>query len=128
MIIGIGVDIISLNRLEEMLEHRGDKLLERFLSPNEISEFLKKGRDVKYLGGRFCAKEAVIKALSDIPEGFRFNRIEVLSGEKGSPEIHFSNEILQKYPIINNYRFHISISHEQNIAISMVVIENVSCP
>ena len=64
MIIGIGIDIIELNRIEKMLDGKL-KFMERILTENErnVAMELKGSRLTEFVGGRFAAKEAYSKAV-----------------------------------------------------------------
>ena len=104
----IGVDMVDLNRLN--LEHF--HFIERVLTPNELVVYQKKKTDKQkreYLGGRFAAKEAVMKALGTGIGKTSFQEIEVLNKSNGCPYLNIENAS-------------ISMSHENHYAIAFVVI------
>lgn len=105
MIKGIGIDIVDLKRVAKQL----NKLSERILTPGEITQYLgfSEIRKIEYLAGRFAAKEAYYKASGDRSLGFK--DIEIIDDEFGIPHI--------------NKKGFISISHERDYAVAVVVIE-----
>ena len=119
MIIGIGTDIIEIDRVEKVFKGT-DKFLTRNFSKREIEYFAKKNFKVETIAGAFSAKEAVSKSLGTGFRGFALSDIEILKTELGKPFIEISEKIekiiLKKG--IKNYKFHISISHSKENAIA----------
>ncbi|UCZ53679.1 holo-ACP synthase [Bacillus shivajii] len=117
MILGIGLDLIELERIEKLMT-RQKRFAERILTFNEIHKFekLQGNRKIEYLAGRFAAKEAVSKALgSGIGEELSFQDIEVTNDVSGRPKLVVKN-ILDK-------TFHLSITHTKSYAAAQVVVE-----
>ena len=106
---GIGVDIVDLDRLDISNE----KFVKRILSLHEYEVFqsLSSRRQLEFLGGRFAAKEAYMKANHVGLGGLSFQSIEILNHSDGSP--YFAND-----PHAS-----ISISHEEKYAIAFVIKE-----
>lgn len=121
MIIGVGTDIIEIDRVEKAVD-RNPKFLERMFTEREI-EFLK-NRKLKSetIAGSFAVKEAVSKALGTGVRGFAFNDIEVLRDSLGKPEVILSNKIINHLNL-KEINIHASISHNLDTAIAFVVIE-----
>jgi len=106
MIKGIGVDIVDLHRIEKNQE----ALAKKILTEKEyavFSNFLNTKRKTEYLGGRFAAKEAFFKAVSN---KVCFKSIEILNDESGKPYVNHSN-------------VHVSIAHENSYAIAYIIHE-----
>lgn len=119
MIVGIGLDIIELDRIRRIVESQPG-FIKRILTISEIEKFttLSKERKVEFLAGRFAAKEAFSKALgTGIGEEIGFHDIEVLNDEKGKPNI----QLLKEFPI--TYNIHVSITHTRQIAAAQVILE-----
>lgn len=124
MIIGIGTDIIEINRVEKVLK-RTEKFLERNFSEQEIKYFRARNLKTETIAGAFSAKEAVSKALGTGFRGFSLGDIEVLRTELGKPFIKVSKkieDIIAEKKIVN-YKFHLSISHNKENAIAYVILE-----
>jgi holo-[acyl-carrier protein] synthase len=114
MIKGIGIDIIELERIQNMLK-RQSKLADRILTDNERQKFnlLSDRRKVEFLAGRFAAKEAFSKAAgTGIGKDLSFLDIEVEADSSGKPMI-----------VKPEVQAHLSISHSRDYAVAQVVIE-----
>jgi holo-[acyl-carrier protein] synthase len=91
MVIGIGTDIVQIDRIAKVLERQSDKFTQRILTPTEQQEFARLDNSVAYLAKRFAAKEAVAKALgTGIGHGVSFQDINVINDDKGAPAISLS--------------------------------------
>ncbi|CAO3696295.1 unnamed protein product [Rhizopus stolonifer] len=118
MILGIGVDILHLPRLNTLLLRRGkEKLAKRILSKTELSEFnqLKSQHDM-YLATRWCVKEAVYKALYPIHK-LEWKQVTVVK-EAGKPMLLIDQS--KRYGI---QKAHVSISHDGDYAMAQVILE-----
>ncbi len=106
----IGTDIEDINRFY----NKDEKFLNRIFTQRELDYCLNKKNPSCHLCARFCAKEAVIKALG---EKIPYNKIEILKKENNSPYV---NILIDKY---KNNSFSISLSHEKDKAIACVIME-----
>ena len=123
MIAGIGIDVIHVNRMERWRRTSG--LVERFFHPDELKEALSRGGGANLsLAARFAAKEAFGKALGTGLEGIVLKDIMVHNRHNGQPEIHVSGTALRALEKYGNVKIHISLTHERDSAIAVVVIEN----
>ncbi len=77
MIIGVGIDILEIDRLQDALD-RHPRMADRIFSSDELEYANDRSRPSKHLAARFCAKEAVAKALAI--EGWSFSEVEVNAG------------------------------------------------
>jgi holo-[acyl-carrier protein] synthase len=121
MIIGIGTDIIEINRIEKVIS-RTSIFIERSFTYNEIEYFKAKGLKGNVVAGNFAAKEAISKALGTGFRGFGLKDIEVLRDELGKPIVNLSDKI---YKLLGTKKFkiHVSISHSKENAIAYAVME-----
>lgn len=109
----IGVDIEDINRFEG----KGQKFLDRLFTKNEQQYCLSKPNPPSHFAVRFCAKEAVIKALNS--SGIKHpqqNKIEIVHDINGCPKILIHDE---KFSDIN---FEVSLSHDKSKAVAFVVL------
>ena len=124
MIVGIGTDIVEINRLETMLDEHGDSFVKKIFTESERSESGKRKNQAQYFAGRWAAKEALSKALGC---GFGaqcgWKDISILNADNGKPELTLSGTALQTSQDLGTTSIHISISHEQHYACASVVIE-----
>lgn len=119
MIMGIGLDIIELDRIRRIIE-RQPGFIKRILTIGEIEKFmtLSKERKVEFLAGRFSVKEAFSKSLgTGIGKEIGFLDIEVLNDERGKPFIQLLKEIEEPLTI------HVTITHTRQYAAAQVIIE-----
>jgi holo-[acyl-carrier protein] synthase len=117
MIIGIGIDIIELDRVKEMIEN--PRFLQRILTRRERQryEILSEGRKVEFVAGRFAAKEAYAKAIgTGIGGELSFLDMEIINEESGKPVL----------VVETVHKVHISISHSRDYAVAHVIIESLS--
>lgn len=117
MIVGIGLDLIELYRIEKSLQ-KGNRLVTRILTQKErnvFAELTSTRRKVEFLAGRFAAKEAFAKATCRGIGELSFQHIEILSQANGKPEL-----TAQGY---EDVRIFISITHSKDYAAAQVIIE-----
>ena len=123
MIAGIGVDVVHVHRMERWRKIPG--LLRRYFHPDELSEALTKGSGIDLsLAARFAAKEAFGKALGTGLAGIVLKDIKVKNRHNGQPMIVVSGTALAALELLGAARVHLSLTHERDNAIAMVVIEN----
>ncbi len=122
MIIGIGIDVVHVYRLERWSQIPG--LFQRFFHPDELEIALQRGEmGVLSLAARFAAKEAFGKALGIGLHGFSLKEVSVLNNEKGKPVMHVFGRAQRALESSGGKRIFISLSHERDNALAMVVIE-----
>lgn len=113
MIHGIGVDIVSIDRIKKVYEKFGKKFLQKVFTEREINYSFSHSNPFPYLAARFAGKEAVIKALKK-PTGLNFKDIEIINNSDGSPEVNISK--------IHNKKVLLSISHEKNHTVALALV------
>ena len=124
MIIGVGTDIIEVDRIERLISKQ-KKFKERIFTPGEIEYCEHKINKTQNYAARFAVKEALLKAMgTGWREGVAFKEIEVVNNEKGKPELILSGTakmITEKMGVTN---IQVSISHLKDLAIGFVVLES----
>lgn len=122
MILGIGTDIIEIDRISRAIDNT-PMFLEKIFTKREIEQLTRSKLRVESVAGNFAVKEAVSKALGTGVRGFNFKDIEVLRDELGKPVLEVSDKIKELIKV-NNYLFNVSISHNRTCAIAFVVLES----
>ena len=121
MIVGIGNDIIEIERIEKAISKEGFK--NKVYTQKELENIEKRGDRVETYAGIFSAKEAISKAIGTGIREFSLTDLEILNDDLGKPYVAVS-EKLDK--IIKDkkedYQIEISISHSKKYAIAMVII------
>jgi holo-[acyl-carrier protein] synthase len=122
MIKGIGIDIVHVRRLERWLKIPG--LLERYFHPDELASVSGKGSGAALsLAARIAAKEAFGKALGTGLRGIVLKDIVVVNRHNGSPVIKVYGTALRALEESGGGRIHVSLTHERDNAVAMVVLE-----
>ena len=122
MIVGIGVDVVYIHRMKRWQGIPG--LLERYFHPDELSAAFEKGNGaVMSLAARFAAKEAFGKALGTGLEGIALKDIMVKNRHNGRPELFVAGTARAALENSGAVHIHVSLSHEKENAIAMVVLE-----
>ena len=122
MILGIGTDIIEIERIDRVIKNT-PMFLEKIFTKRELDELNKSTLRVESVAGNFAVKEAVSKAVGTGMRGFSFNDIEVLRDEIGKPIVQVSDKVKDIIKV-DNYTFNVSISHNRTCAIAFVVLES----
>ena len=121
MIVGIGNDIIEIERIEEAISKEGFK--DKIYTQRELENIKKRGNRAETYAGVFSAKEAISKAIGTGVREFSLTDLEILNDDLGKPYVVVS-EKLDK--IIKSkkedYQIEISISHSKKYAIAMAII------
>jgi holo-[acyl-carrier protein] synthase len=121
MIVGIGIDVCSIDRMRRALERHGDRFFARICSERERADLA--GRDkATALSGRFAVKEAFAKALDGAP-GVGWHEVEVRRGESGRPRLELRGNALAMAQKAGADKWHVTISHDAGIAVAAVVLE-----
>ena len=126
MIVGIGVDLCAISRINDAVNRRGECFAKRILAPKEFAELngLNHSMRAAFLAKRFAAKEAVAKALgTGIGRGFGFRDVTITHDELGRPVVVLNTEN-SSLAATAQYRTHLSISDERTHVIAFCTIES----
>jgi holo-[acyl-carrier protein] synthase len=114
MIIGIGVDIIDVERIRKLAE-KNPRFLERVFTPEEIAYCSGKMNKYQHLAARFAAKEAFFKALG---RKIKWTDVGIVNRSSGKPDLVIKEK--KSFPF---EKTHVSLSHLQDYATACVVLE-----
>lgn len=122
MILGIGIDVVHVSRLSRWMGQ--PDLLKRFFHPDELEAIKNKGSSaVLSLAARFAAKEAFGKALGTGIFCITLKNIQVTNNHNGKPFMTLYGDALEAFKKTGASQIHLSLTHESDNAIAMVVIE-----
>jgi len=112
----IGIDIVEVQRIKDMVQHYGQRFLQRLFTQEEINYALSASGNLRFerLAARFAAKEALVKAVG---HSLPFHSIEVDHVVSGRPII--------TCPLISG-KIETSLSHTKRLAIACVLLEKPS--
>jgi len=123
MIIGIGVDIVQIERVRKLVENYSE-FMHQVFTAREIEFCQAKADSASSYAARFAAKEAMMKALSTgWNEKVNWLDIEVINEEQGNPILKIKGRTLKLMKKMGVYQTHLSLSHERDYAIAFVVLE-----
>ncbi|MFA9461720.1 holo-ACP synthase [Thiohalorhabdus methylotrophus] len=124
MIVGLGNDLVAVDRVRRALERNGERLLERLLTTEERRAAEARRDPGLYLASRFAAKEAAAKALgTGIHQGVRFLDLEVCRAPGRPPELFLHGAAAEHGRQLGVVRTHLSLSDERDYALATVVLE-----
>jgi holo-[acyl-carrier protein] synthase len=115
----VGVDIIEINRIEEVIKRWGKTFLERVFTPSE----LKLCSNTSSLAARFAAKEAVLKAIGACDKGISWQDIEILAEGSGKPLVNLTGKAKFQADTSAISRISLSLSHSKDYAVAFVIGE-----
>lgn len=125
MILGVGVDVVDVARMERTLRRRwAAKFISRVFSPEEIEVSRKSPAPAESFAVRFAAKEAMAKALgTGFSRGITPATIRVLGGEHSRPAVELTAAALDVARSMSVGRIHVSLTHTPTTACAFVVVE-----
>lgn len=125
MIVGIGFDLVAIERVEQMLARKEQRALDRLFTQHEQEYALARARPAMHLAARLAAKEAVFKALtgSDDAKLIGWKEAEVRRGDEGPPVLAFFGRAEARAKELGVTRVHLTLSHTDDIAGAVVVLE-----
>ena len=121
MIVGIGNDIIEIERIEKAISKEGFK--DKIYTQRELENIKKRGNRAETYAGVFSAKEAISKAIGTGVREFSLTDLEILNDDLGKPYVVVSeklDKILKAKK--EDYQIEISISHSKKYATAMAII------
>ena len=107
----IGTDIEDINRFKKYSREK-----DKIFSTEELEYSFSQKKYAQHLAVRFCAKEAFIKAVSDMNIQLKHNEIKILNKQNGKPEIKLPDKF-------KDFVCKVSLSHDKNKAVAFVTVE-----
>ncbi|HEU0302128.1 MAG TPA: holo-ACP synthase [Longimicrobium sp.] len=124
VIVGIGVDLVSIPRFAELMARRGEAAVARFYTPAEAERCRQSKSALESFAARFAAKEAFFKALgTGWGLGGRWTEVEVVSAPSGAPSLSLSGRAADAAAERGAARIHLSMTHTHDTAAAFVVLE-----
>ena len=121
-ILGIGTDIIEIERIRDNLTQESERFLNRLFTPAEQAYCAQHKDSAPHVAGRFCAKEAIVKALGvGVGAVASWLDIEILNDAAGKPIVHLSPKLQKNYPASHVL---VSISHCRLYATATAILQS----
>ena len=130
MVIGIGMDLCEISRIKSTLNKFGDRFKKRCFTVNEINKCDRVNNSSSCYAKRFVSKEAVSKALgTGFSQGVYWKDIEITNMKSGKPKVELNGNakkiLMDMVPENKDYRILITITDEDDLAQSLVIIDIV---
>lgn len=123
-VLNIGVDLVEIDRLEQVMERRGERFTSKVFTPSERAYCEERPRPVIHFAGRFAVKEAVLKALrTGWGKGITWQDVEVESGASGEPSATLTGGARERADAMGLQTLHVSIAHTEHYAVATAVAE-----
>lgn len=128
MIVGIGTDVCSIDRIAAAVQRHGDRFAQRVLGADEWRVYEARRarvakRGLSYLATRFAAKEAFSKAIGlGMRMPMTWRACQVINAPSGRPEIRLNGDLARWFDE-RRWRAFVSVSDEMNVATAFVVVE-----
>jgi holo-[acyl-carrier protein] synthase len=124
MILGLGIDLVEVERVRLSLEKFGERFLGRVLRPEEARYCLSCRGPAAHVAARFAAKEAVSKAFgTGIGAALGWQDMEATRDESGAPRLVLHGRGLELMTARKVLRVHLSLTHTATHAAAAVVLE-----
>ena len=122
-VIGAGVDIVSVLRMQRLLDRHGQKFVDRWFRAEEVARCAGKARPAECYAARFAAKEAVSKGLRNVwPTGIRWKEIAITNASDGAPQVVLSGVTHRLSRRLGVRRILVSVSHCRDYAVASALL------
>ena len=125
MVLGIGIDIIEIDRIKKSVDKFGDLFINKIFTETEKEYCLGKKNQYQHLAARFAAKEAIAKSLATgWSKGFRWKDIEIYNEKSGLPRVNLLGNL--KDFVNKDKSLQITMSHSQNYVTCFAILYSKS--
>jgi holo-[acyl-carrier protein] synthase len=126
MVVGLGMDMVEVARIEASIERFGPRFLDRLFTQEEQSYCARRGRPAQHFAARFAAKEAAAKALgTGIRADVGWLDLEVESAPGKPPALHFHGGAARLAQTYGTLRLLLTLTHTDTSAGAVVLLETV---
>jgi len=126
MIVGIGIDIVELDRVQKALERHSGRFASKLFTDVEREYSDRFKIPVQHYAVRFAAKEAFVKALgTGFSGGIGWKEIGVVNEPSGQPRIEVTGRAWEKLEQLGATEIHVSLSHSRDHASAVVILEKL---
>ena len=128
-VLGIGVDLVSVERIAILRRRHGSRFLARVFTEHELRDHGIESAPDERLAARFAAKEAVMKALgTGWAAGVGFKQIEVSNLPSGQPVAQLTGQAAERARLLGAEHIHLTISNQQQWAVAVALLEGKDAP
>ena len=125
MIVGIGIDLVEIARVERMLTDKGDHVIDRLFSADEAAYAMARAKPAMHLAARLAAKEAAFKALSGTDDArlIGWREVAVVRHDGQSPTLVYTGRAEARARELGVDKVGLSLSHTDATASAVVILE-----
>ncbi len=125
MILGVGIDVVDISRIEQLLAEKGTRARRRLFTDGELAYADARARVAQSLAVRLAAKEAAFKAFAGTRDAraIGWREIEVITHDDGRPSLLFHGRAAERATELGVRRAWVSLSHGDHSAHAVVVLE-----
>ena len=124
MILGTGIDLVNIERVEHLVTRWGDLFLNRVFTEKEIVRCQGQARPSECFAIRFAAKEAFLKAIGlGLRHGIHWTDIEVVNDPMGKPSLSFHRRAMEVFQTQRIQQALLTLSHDRPYAVAHVILE-----
>ena len=124
MIVGTGIDIVNISRIERLMTRWGNLFLTRVFTQHEIDWCQQRARPPECFATRFAAKEAFLKAIGrGLQNGIQWTDIEVENDPLGKPSLSFHRKTREILKTLRIQKALLTLSHDRPYAVAHVLLE-----
>jgi holo-[acyl-carrier protein] synthase len=125
VILGVGVDIVEIEKLRLAMVRRGERLRNRAFTSAEIEYCEERANKFQHYSARFAAKEAMFKAIgSGWRDGVGWQDVEVKNQMNGKPLLLLKGRTLELANLLGVKNCWVTLSHTDQFAVAQVILEN----
>lgn len=125
MIVGLGLDVAEIDRIEAAITRHGAPFLERVFTPREVAYCERHRHRFERYAARFAVKEAAMKALgTGWTQGVAWRDIEVVREPSGKPTLQLSGVARKVADRLGVNTISVTITHSGNLALAQVIFES----
>lgn len=122
-VVGIGTDLVDIQRIESSIENLGERFIKRILAPEELERYLLSKRPANFLAKRFAMKEAVAKALgTGFAQGISWHHIIMDHDAFGRPLVSLHAAAKQRCEQLGANHIHVSLSDEAGLVSAFAIL------
>ena len=125
MIVGIGIDLVDIERMQHLLDRKGERVLNRLFTAGERDYAATHPEPARQLAARAAAKEAAFKALAgnDLARAIGWRELEVVSRHHQTPVLLLHGRAAERATELGVTRVHLSLTHTATTAAAFVIAE-----
>jgi holo-[acyl-carrier protein] synthase len=125
LIVGVGVDIVKVERVQELLERFGERFLRRLFLPGEIAYCQRRNPSAQHFAAHVAAKEAASKALgTGWRRGVHWKCVEVIHEPSGKPTLQLHGAAQTIADQLGATNLQVSLTHDGGLAVAFVVVDS----